>query len=261
MIRPLAVIIAAIQLSRPQIPEAEAKRYAEALQAEAKARDFDPLTGVAIIHFESYWHPRVISADGEDYGLGQIRARFVAGCRDDVDPVSDPSPACQAAKERLLDGVTNIRRMGALITANRELCQEKLGRVWFHEWLASYQGRNSPKLGRWCVPGDGTWRVVNYRKELIAKLVPPPKVTAKSAKAPPQGDAKSAKARDAKSAKVPPQGDAKSGKAPEPKGAAKSAKVPPQGDAKSAKARDAKRSTKAPGDAKRASKTKRVASR
>ncbi len=244
MIRPLAVIIAAIQLSRPQIPEAEAKRYAEALQAEAKARDFDPLTGVAIIHFESYWLPRVISKDGEDYGLGQIRARFMAGCRDDVDPVSAPSPACQAAKERLLDGVTNIRRMGALITANRELCQQKLGRVWFHEWLASYQGRNSPKLGRWCVPGEGTWRVVNYRKQLIAKLVPPPKGATKAPGAA-KGGAKSAAKGGAKSAA---------------KGGVKSAAKAP-GDAKRAAKGEAKSAAKAPGATKSAAKTKQVASR
>ena len=170
--RSLALIVLAIQLSRPAIPKPEAERYAKVLQHEAKAHGFDPLTGVAIIHFESYWLPTVVSKDGEDYGLAQIRARYVRGCRDDEDPVSAPSEACVAAKARLLDGESNIRRMAALITANRELCEAKHGRVLFHEWLASYQGRNRPAADKWCVPGEGTWRVVNYRKELIAKLLP-----------------------------------------------------------------------------------------
>ncbi|MCA9644560.1 MAG: hypothetical protein KC492_27905 [Myxococcales bacterium] len=172
MVRSLALIVLAIQLSRPSIPRQEAVHYAKVLQQEAKEHDFDPFTGVAIIHFESYWHPGVVSKDGEDYGLAQIRARYVKGCRADEDPLDAPSAECQSAKARLLDGATNIRRMAALITANRELCKEKTGRVWFHEWLASYQGRNRPKQDKWCKPGEGTWRVVNYRKELIAKLAP-----------------------------------------------------------------------------------------
>ncbi len=182
MVRSLALIVLATQLSRPTIPRQEAVHYAKVLQQEAKEHDFDPFTGVAIIHYESYWHPGVVSKDGEDYGLAQIRARYVKGCRDDEDPLGAPSPRCQAAKARLLDGATNIRRMAALITANRELCKEKRGRVWFHEWLASYQGRNRPKQDKWCTPGDGTWRVVNYRKELIAKLIPrPPRAKAATA--------------------------------------------------------------------------------
>ncbi|MCA9627610.1 MAG: hypothetical protein KC766_08095 [Myxococcales bacterium] len=192
MVRSLALIVLAIQLSRPTIPRQEALHYAKVLQQEAKEHDFDPFTGVAIIHFESYWHPGVVSKDGEDYGLAQIRARYVRGCRGDEDPLNDPSTDCLSAKARLLDGATNIRRMAALITANRELCKEKTGRVWFHEWLASYQGRNRPKEDKWCTPGDGTWRVVNYRKELIAKLIPkaaPTKHGAEREKSKPAGHA------------------------------------------------------------------------
>ena len=221
MVRSLALIILAIQLSRPSIPRQEAVHYAKVLQQEAKEHDFDPFTGVAIIHFESYWHPGVVSKDGEDYGLAQIRARYVRGCRGDEDPLGSPSAECQSAKARLLDGATNIRRMAALITANRELCKEKTGRVWFHEWLASYQGRNRPKEDKWCKPGEGTWRVVNYRKELIAKLVP----GSLKPKASPQPKAKPASKQGTASVAAKAKGGAKSASPKQAKSDAKPAKA------------------------------------
>jgi hypothetical protein len=174
LIRPIAVIVSAILMSRPTMPRAEAERYARVLQQEAVARAFDPLTGVAIVHFESRWHSGVVSADGEDYGLGQIRARFVGACRGDADPVRDPSPACRAAKAGLLSGENNIRRMAAIITANRELCKEKTGTAWFPQWLAGYEGLNSPSRDTWCAPNGRTWQVVEYQKKLVALLSPKP---------------------------------------------------------------------------------------
>jgi len=218
------------------------------LQHEAKAHGFDPLTGVAIIHFESYWLPTVVSKDGEDYGLAQIRARYVRGCRDDEDPVSAPSEACVAAKARLLDGESNIRRMAALITANRELCEAKHGRVLFHEWLASYQGRNRPAADKWCVPGEGTWRVVNYRKELIAKLLPkqagPGKLKSDAAKS--SSKAKSGGSKAPEAVKAPKAVKAvKAVKAPEavkaPKASSKARPAAKAPEASSKAKRDAKR--------------------
>jgi hypothetical protein len=171
MLRPLAVIVSAILLSRPTMPVPEATRYARVLSEEAVKRAFDPLTGVAIIHFETRWRPALVSPDGEDYGLGQIRARFMSGCRDDADPVHDPSDTCKAAKASLLVGETNIRRMAAIITANRELCTSKTGSAALPKWLAGYEGLNAPARDRWCAPGPKTWQVVEYRKALLATLV------------------------------------------------------------------------------------------
>src|SRR5690242_11600686 len=107
-------------LSRPGIPVPEAKQYAAALNDIAKQNGFDPLLAVAMIHYETHWYPLLISDDGEDYGLGQIRARFVGACREDEDPLHAPSEACQQAKLSLLSGVENIRRMGSVIRANME---------------------------------------------------------------------------------------------------------------------------------------------
>jgi hypothetical protein len=172
VIRPLAVIVAAILMSRPSMPSAEATRYARILSAEAKEHRFDPLTAVAIVHFESRWQPFRISADGEDWGLGQIRARFLGACRDDEDPVGSPSAACLAAKRSLLVPENNLRRMAAIITANRELCKAKAGGANLPQWLAGYEGLNRPSSDVWCKPSTKTWEVVAYRRMLVAKLAP-----------------------------------------------------------------------------------------
>lgn len=173
MFRPLTVIIAAMQLSRPGIPAEEATRYASALQYQAKEHGFDPLTGVALIHRESRWFPRAVSPDGEDHGLAQIRARFIGACRTDPDPVNAPSEACEAVKRSLLDGVYNIRVMATLITRNREHCRAKTGTALFDQWLASYEGRNYPGKDRWCQPAEATREVIRYRAWLISKVDPP----------------------------------------------------------------------------------------
>jgi hypothetical protein len=175
MVRSIPLLVSAILMSRPTMPKAEAAHYATVLNQVALEHDFDPLTAVAIIHFETRWQPSLISADGEDYGLGQVRARYLGACRDDEDPVGAPSAACQSAKANLLDGTFNIKRMATIITANREMCRERTGTALAPQWLAGYQGYNSPSTDRWCSPGDKTWRVLDYRKELISALVPRPK--------------------------------------------------------------------------------------
>lgn len=183
MIRPLAVIVSAILLSRPSMPKSEATRYAQILAEEAKKHDFDPLTGVAIVHFESRWQPWQISADGEDWGLGQIRARFLSACRDDEDPVASPSANCLAAKRSLLVPEVNLRRMASIITANRELCKEKTGAGDLPRWLAGYEGLNRPARDSWCEPSQKTWEVVAYRKMLVETLVAKRHAVAKRAPA------------------------------------------------------------------------------
>ena len=175
MVRSIPLLVSAILMSRPSMPRVEAARYATVLDQVALEHDFDPLTAVAIIHFETHWYPSLISADGEDYGLGQVRGRYLSACRDDADPVGAPSAACQAAKANLLDGAFSIRRMATIITANREMCRERTGTALAPQWLAGYQGYNSPGSDRWCTPGEKTWRVLDYRKELIATLLPKPK--------------------------------------------------------------------------------------
>lgn len=187
VIRTIAALVSAILLSRPGMPKEQATRYAEALNQAAKTHDFDPLLAVAIIHHESRWYPSMVSADGEDFGLGQVRARFMGACRDDLDPVNDPSEACRAAQTSLLDGHVNIQRMAGIIAANRALCKAKTGKAQAAQWLAGYQGYNDPDHNRWCKPGDKTTRVLAYHQELLAKLFPKPVKPAVKSK--PQGNA------------------------------------------------------------------------
>ena len=170
VIRPIATIVAAILIGRPDMPVDEATRYATVLREVARQHEFDPYTGVSIIQHESGFLPRLVSDDGEDYGLGQIRARYVGACREDSDPLKAPSDACRKVKQSLLVPETNIREMAEIITRNRELCRRKTGSAWFHQWLASYQGRNFPKQGKWCQPGPDTFEVVKYRRWLVREV-------------------------------------------------------------------------------------------
>ena len=196
MFRALQLIVSAILLSRPSMPLPEARRYAHVLQEEAARHAFDPLTAVAIVHFESRWRPGVVSPDGEDYGLGQIRARWFGACRNDADPVRDPSPGCRAAKANLLAGETNLRRMAVIISANRELCKEKTGDANLPRWLAGYEGLNFPGRDRWCAPSAKTWQVVEYRKKLVAMLAPAARpAVARVARATPPKPARAVTAR------------------------------------------------------------------
>jgi len=168
--RSIAVIVAAIQISQPKAEDEPARVMAQALQQQAQVHDFDPLTGVSIIFFESNFQPKVISPSGEDYGLAQIRARYIGACKQSKDPVKNPTRKCRAVKQMLLDPAENIRVMAELITQNRRFCKKKVGSAKFHRWLASYQGRNYPKRKRWCQAGKGTWKVIRYREHLLREL-------------------------------------------------------------------------------------------
>lgn len=170
MIRSISAIVTAIQLSQPKVAEEDAHRFAVALQEQAKIHDFDPLTGVSMIFHESSFNPKAISRDGEDYGLAQIRARFIGACKHTEAPRENPTPACLAEKRRLLIPEENIRVMAELITRHRKFCKRKVGTASFARWLASYQGRNNHRKKRWCKPGPGTYKVIRYRRQLIRQL-------------------------------------------------------------------------------------------
>ncbi len=195
LIRPIAVLIAAMALSRPGIPTPEAKQYASALNDIAAKYKFDPLLAVAMIHYETHWFPQLVSDDGEDHGLGQIRARFIGACRQDDDPLHAPSEACQQVKLSLLSGTENIRRMGSVIRANMEFCRERMGKTKTENWLAGYQGYVDPIRHAYCMPGPKTVRVIDYYDGLIAKFDPKPKPKTKPKTSPkPAPAAKSTRA-------------------------------------------------------------------
>lgn len=175
MIRSAAILVAAMLLSRPSMPKSEASVYAKALNEAAAKHGFDPLMAVAIVHFETQWHPTLVSPDGEDFGLGQVRARYVGACREDADPVNAPSAACAQAKEALRVGVVNIARMGTIIGANMAFCKEHTKSDAPERWLAGYQGYGDTERGKFCLPGEKTHKVMGYYKHLMATFAPPPK--------------------------------------------------------------------------------------
>ena len=170
VLRSVTLIVSAIQISQPTVLPQEAAIIAESLHHEAVAHDFDPLTGVSIIFHESELNPNAISSSGEDYDLAQFRACYIGACKRDADPLNHPSRACLDVKRSLLKPEYKIRTMAELITRNRKSCKKKVGSARFSRWLESYQGRNNSKKKRYCRPGPGTWRVIEFRTYLISTL-------------------------------------------------------------------------------------------
>jgi hypothetical protein len=166
MVRSLELVVTAILLCRPDLPQDTAEQYATWINEQAVVHDFDPLTAVTLIQHESGFDPKAVSPSGEDLGLGQIRARYIGACRKDRNPVKAPSPECRQERQRLLDPHQNIAEMARLIRQNRAICQAKTGSASLPRWLASYQGRNFPKSGRWCQPGPATWKIVEFGRSL-----------------------------------------------------------------------------------------------
>jgi len=176
MVRSIAVIAWAIGLSQPSLPQTTKTSYAKVVKEVSKKHKIDPFTIVAIGWHESRWRS-VVSKDGEDYGIMQIRARYSKGCRKDL-----KSKSCAQAKARLLNPHYNIRRAANHINEWRKTCRKLTRRpALFHRWLHGYGGMGNLKRGIICGQKKrrGKWRdlpkrklllrIMNYRKMLIRK--------------------------------------------------------------------------------------------
>jgi len=127
MYRELAQIILAIQLSTSNVPYIKEVSLAKVMQKDAIKEDIDPFIFIAIAQHESKFNESIISQDGEDYGLLQIRGRHYGG---------DPN--------YLLVGENNINVGSYIIRKDKEYCERKLGREpTTQEWLSVYQGSQS----------------------------------------------------------------------------------------------------------------------
>ena len=173
----------AILLCNPALGHGMADSYGRLLDAESARHGFDGLTAVSLVCHESGWRAGAISPDGEDYGLGQIRARYIGQCAHDSDPLRSPSPGCMAVKAGLLDGATNIRLMADHIMRWKRLCKTEAGSGASIRWLAGYGGLSRPTLGEWCGRRRirGRWaeavhpkvlEVLNIRRRLARGLPP-----------------------------------------------------------------------------------------
>jgi hypothetical protein len=133
-----------------------AASYAAVVQKQAEGKKFDPLLLVSMIQSESEWDSQ--SNNGKCYGLGGICLSNYAYCRKDV-----KSTRCEARRQSLLHGPTNIRIASFLIAENRRFCKKKTGSNKPIHWLQSYQGFNSFNRNVWCGQsqrGIGHWEDV-----------------------------------------------------------------------------------------------------
>ena len=178
MVRSVAVIAWAIGLSQPSLPQRSRVAYAKTVREVSKEHHIDPFTIVAIGWHESRWRSSVISRDGEDYGIMQIRARYVGGCRGKP----GDSESCKATKASLLNPHVNIRSAARHITEWRKTCRKLTGRpALFARWLHGYGGMGNLKRKIICGQQKlkGRWRdlpvrkklrnIINYRLMLIRK--------------------------------------------------------------------------------------------
>lgn len=155
----LAVIIAALHLANPTLSKPVRQNMAKTIAIEAERAHVDPLLMVAVFWHESGVRRGAVSKDGEDYGLGQIRARFIGACRHDEDPVHNPSEECLAVKASLLDANYNIRVTAQVISKWRKTCRETTGtKALPHRWLSGYAGES--RSGAMCGQRKvgGRWR-------------------------------------------------------------------------------------------------------
>jgi len=142
----ISAVALAIALCRPGLPP----KYAQIIAEGSQKLGIDPLMVIYIAKHESGWLQNAVSPDGEDYGLGQIRARYRPACSKDKDPVHAPSAVCKEEKKELLDGAYNLQVMFSAIEFWLTFCKAKTGKATEEAFLWAYSGLNRPKQGKWC---------------------------------------------------------------------------------------------------------------
>lgn len=148
MWRSILFIKTAIQVSNPAMPDATAEAYAKVIQPEAKKRNFDPVTIVAIVENESHWRSNLVGGlNNQCIGLGQHCLHIYAYCRD----TNYLGEKCQARKAHLLNGGNNLMATAQAITSWRKYCTKLTGKpALFHRWLYGYQGHAMNDPSRQC---------------------------------------------------------------------------------------------------------------
>lgn len=182
LVRPKPTVARAIQLAAPRLSKPLRLAYAKTIAAEAARRHFDPLTLVAIVHFESGFNAQAMNVNPPrevSVGLAQINVLgFSRSCQAQID-----SPACQSKIAALTDGTHNLKTAAAMIEAMRGHCRRRTGRpALFARWLSAIQGYDSrpgvicnqrrDRRGRWrdLATPSKTRLVMRYRRMLIRQL-------------------------------------------------------------------------------------------
>jgi hypothetical protein len=148
MWRSILFIKTAILISQPSMPSATATAYASILQAEGKARKFDPITVVAMVEGESHWNSRLVGGlNNQCVGLGQHCLHVYKYCT----TTGYKGKRCQARRAYLLNGGNNLRETAKAITLWRKYCRKLTGRsALFARWLYGYQGHAWKNKNKQC---------------------------------------------------------------------------------------------------------------
>lgn len=174
---PATLLAGLILACNPTLPGKTAARYAQVAAQQANVAGVRPDILVALVCSESGWRSGAVSADREDWGLGQVRARYLPGCRNDSSPTSSPSPSCRSEQQLLLQPEHNLRVVGKAIKSWRELCRQQTGHAKERNWLAGYVGLGrrgqslcgmTSRKGRWTDQpvSASVQRILDYRKRL-----------------------------------------------------------------------------------------------
>jgi hypothetical protein len=131
-------------------------QYVQEIERQSDITGVSSLMFITIITHESQWSERAISKDGLDYGLMQVRAQYYGG-----------------KPELLLNGVTNIKAGGAVITKSIQLCRKFLKREpETQEWLACYTG-SCNNYHNMCRPTRLTQKFMDYETCLEQEVMGP----------------------------------------------------------------------------------------
>jgi hypothetical protein len=171
VIRAVPFLMSVLSSVAPSFPEREAA--AHTLAELGRTHRFDPVTLIAIVEGESAWRPTVISSNGRDFGLSQIRATNFRECQ----TATLDERQCAWRKQSLLHWKMNLTLAAGLIKANRERCKRVVGSNLASYWLQAFQGYDSTRgttcghrrVGKRWVAGPVprlTRKVLKRRREL-----------------------------------------------------------------------------------------------
>jgi hypothetical protein len=149
----LSQALIAIQLIHPNFSEEVVHQYAESIDQQAIVAGIDSLSFVAVIERESKFKSNVISPDGLDFGLCQIRSTYYKG-----------------NKWWLLNPTHNIAVGANIVKQNVDMCARHLGRMpRVSQWYSCYNG-SCGKRSSFCVATANSYKVEHFRN-CIANVV------------------------------------------------------------------------------------------
>jgi len=150
------LIVTALRLVCPHMGQSTRVMYANIIAEEAKKAGIDPLLPVAVVQHESRWLS--VADNGKCIGLGQVCLNTQSACADGLDTL-----ACQARRQALFDGPTNLRTSIRMLGMWRKRCLALTGHAEVRHILSGYAGTGGQCRGT-------THRIVQEIIEIRRKL-------------------------------------------------------------------------------------------